>query len=116
MQFGEGFETGVAVCVVAAFLTGAFEAFYGQALNPGWLQRAWEWKKAGMIAAGAKELEIARHEASATASQHLFFQLVLYPIGRVMFGLILAAAVAAILRHQPAAEETSPPNDNEGGR
>ena len=50
--------------------------------------------------------ELGRPEAIATASQNLFYQLVLDPIGKVMVGLILATAVAAMLRRKPP-EETA---------
>ena len=106
LNFGEGFRTGVLVCAITAFINGAFLAAYSRVLNPGWLQRAWEWQKAGLIAAGAKESELGRPEAIATASQNLFYQLVLDPIGKVMVGLILATAVAAMLRRKPP-EETA---------
>ncbi len=100
VNFGEGFQTGVIVCAIAAFLNGAFLALYSRVLNPGWLQRAWEWQKAGLIAAGAKESELGRPEAIANASQRIEFQMLLDPIGKVMVGMILATAIAALLRRK----------------
>jgi hypothetical protein len=83
-------------------------------LNPGWLQRAWEWQKAGLIAAGAKEQELGRHEAIANVSQTLIFQLLLEPIRTLIMGMILATAVAAVLRRTPPEAEpessTGPPS------
>ncbi len=110
INFSEGFQTGVVVCAIAAFLNGAFLAVYSRALNPGWLQRAWEWQKAGLIAAGAKESELGRPEAIATASQKLLYQLLLDPMGKVMVGMILATAVAALLRRKQPAEPSDAPN------
>ncbi len=100
INFAEGFESAMVACAVAAFLNGAFAAFYSRVLNPGWLARAWEWQKAGMLAAGAKESELHRPEAIATASQTLLFQLLMDPIGKVLVGLALAAAVAGLLRRK----------------
>lgn len=111
LNFDEGFRTGVIVCAIAAFLNGAFLAVYSRVLNPGWLTRAWEWQKAGLIAAGAKESELGRPEAIATASQRLEFQLLLDPIGKVLVGLFLAAAVAALLRRKRPEEAEPRPVD-----
>lgn len=101
IEFGEGFQTGLTVSAIAAFLSGIFLTFYSRVLHPGWLQRAWEWQKAGLIAAGAKEQEVGRHEAIANVSQTLIFQLLLEPIRTVIMGLILATAIAAVLRCPP---------------
>ena len=90
------------VCGGAAFLNGAFFAFYSHALNPGWLQRAWDWEKAGLLAQQASEQEIGRHEAIANVSQTLVFQLLLEPLRTLIMGLILSTAVAAVMRRQPA--------------
>jgi multisubunit Na+/H+ antiporter MnhB subunit len=110
INFAEGFQSAVVVCAVAAFLNGAFTAFYSRVLNPGWLARAWEWQKAGLLAAGAKESELNRPEAIATASQTLLFQLLMDPIGKVLVGLALAAAVAGLLRRKrPEADAESEP-------
>ena len=105
INFGEGFRTGVIVGAIAAFVNGAFLAYYSHVLNPGWLQRGWEWQKAGLIAAGAKDTDLGRPEAIATASQKLLYQLLLDPIGKVMVGVILATAVAALLRRKPPEDE-----------
>ena len=105
IALGEGFQTGLLVSGIAAFLGGAFVAFYSRVLNPGWLQRAWEWQKAGLIAAGATEREQGRHEAIATASQMLVYQLLLEPIRTVIMGLILTTAIAAVLRRKPPGAE-----------
>ncbi len=105
IEFGEGFQTGMIVSAIAAFLNGAFFAFYSRVLNPGWLQRAWEWQKAGLLAAGAKEQEIGRHEAIANSSQMLVSQLLFDPIGKIIMGMILATAVAAVLRRKRSDEE-----------
>lgn len=105
IEFGEGFQTGMIVSAIAAFLNGAFIAFYSRVLNPGWLQRAWEWQKAGLVASGAKEYEIGRHEAIANTSQMLVSQLLLEPIRTVIMGMILATAVAAVLRRKPPSAE-----------
>lgn len=109
IDFGEGFQTGMVVSVIAAFLNGAFIAFYSRVLNPGWLQRAWEWQKAGLIAAGAKESELGRPEAIANASQRIEYQLLLDPIGKVVVGMIIATAIAAILRRKPPEERDQAP-------
>ncbi len=109
LQFGEGFQTGVIVSAIAAFLSGPFLAVYSRVLNPGWLQRAWEWQKAGLIAAGAKEQDWGRHEAIANVSQTLVFQLLLEPIRTLIMGMILATAMAALLRRVPEASEAAPP-------
>lgn len=106
LEFGEAFQTATVTCAIAAFLNGAFAAFYGRALNPGWLARAWEWQKAGLIAAGKKETELNRPEAIANASQTLLFQLLMDPIGKVLIGLVFAVAIAALLRRK--APETEP--------
>lgn len=100
IDFAEGFQSAVVVCAMAAFLNGAFTAFYSRMINPGWLARAWEWQKAGLIAAGAKESELNRPEAIATASKTLLFQLLMDPIGKVLIGLVFAVAVAALLRRK----------------
>ena len=105
IALGEGFQTGLTVSAIAAFLSGAFIAFYSRVLNPGWLQRAWEWQKAGLIAGGAKEQELGRPEAIASTSQMLVYQLLLEPIGKVIMGLILTAAIAAVLRRKPPGTE-----------
>jgi hypothetical protein len=114
LEFGEGFQTGMMVGAIAAFLSGFFLTFYSRVLNPGWLQRAWEWQKAGLIAAGAKEQELGRHEAIANVSQTLIFQLLLEPIRTLIMGMILATAVAAVLRRTPPEAEpessTGPPS------
>ena len=109
IKFGEGFQTGVIVSAVAAFLNGAFTAFYSHVLNPGWLQRAWEWQKAGLVAEGAKDFDLGRPEAIATASQKLIFQLLLDPLGQIIMGLILTTAIAAILRQKPPGEALGQP-------
>jgi hypothetical protein len=44
--------------------------------------------------------ELGRHEAIATASQLPVFQLVLEPIRTAIMGLILSAAIAALLRRK----------------
>jgi len=100
IEFGEGFQTGIVVSAAAAFLNGAFTAFYSHVLNPGWLQRAWEWEKAGLVALGKTERELGRPEAIATASQKLVFQLLFDPLGQLIMGLILTTAIAAILRRK----------------
>ena len=100
LRFGEGFETGLRVSVIAAFLSGGWNVFYGQVLNPGWLARAWDWQKAGLLATGVTKEELGRHEAIATASQLPVFQLVLEPIRTAIMGLILSAAIAALLRRK----------------
>lgn len=105
IALGEGFQTGLLVTAIAAFLSGAFLACYSRVLNPGWLQRAWEWQKAGLLAAGAKEQELGRHEAIATTSQMLVYQLLLEPIRTVIMGLILTTAIAAALRRKPPGAE-----------
>lgn len=114
INFGEGFRTGVIVGVIAAFLNGAFLSYYSRVLNPGWLQRGWEWQKAGLIASGAKEADLGRPEAIATASQKLLYQLLLDPIGKIMVGIILATAVAGLLRRKREEEtksgSTAPPS------
>ncbi len=104
IEFGEGFQTGMVVTVIAAFLNGAFIACYSRVLNPGWLQRAWEWQKAGLLAAGAKEAEVGRHEAIANVSQQLIFQLLLEPMRTIIMGMILTTAVAGILRRKREAD------------
>lgn len=109
INFGEGFQSGVIVGVIAAFLNGAFLAYYSQVLNPGWLQRGWEWQKAGLIAAGAKDADLGRPEAIATASQELLYQLLLDPIGKIMVGLILATAIAGLLRRKREEEDNGSP-------
>lgn len=111
IEFGEGFQTGIVVSAVAAFLNGAFTACYSHVLNPGWLQRAWEWEKAGLVALGKTERELGRPEAIATASQTLIFQLLFDPLGQIIMGLILTTAIAAILRRRRPEEteaETKP--------
>ncbi len=102
IEFGEGFQTGMTVSALAAFAHGAFIAFYSRVLNPGWLQRAWEWQKAGLIAGGAKEAELGRHEAIAVTSQMLVSQLLLEPIRTVIMGMIITTAIAAALRRKQA--------------
>lgn len=108
IEFEEGFQTGMVVSAVAAFLSGAFIAFYSRVLNPGWLQRAWEWQKAGLIAGGAKEAEVGRHEAIANVSQTLVFHLLLEPVRTIIMGMILTTAVAAVLRRKR--ETPAPPS------
>lgn len=110
INFAEGFESALVACAVAAFLNGAFTAFYSRVLNPGWLQRGWEWQKAALIAGGAKERDLHRPEAIATASQELLFQLLMDPIGKVLVGLALAAAVAGLLRRKRPEEDSEPVN------
>lgn len=100
IEFGEAFQTGMIVSAIAAFANGAFIAFYSRVLNPGWLQRAWEWQKAGLIAGGAKESELGRHEAIATTSQMLISQLLLEPIRTIIMGMIITTAIAGILRRK----------------
>ena len=102
INFGEGFQTGMVVSAVAAFLNGAFIAFYSHVLNPGWLQRAWEWQKAGLVAAGNTEREMGRPNAIANFSDNLWFQLLLDPLGAVIMGMILTTAIAAVLRRKQA--------------
>lgn len=109
IEFGEGFQTGMVVSVIAAFLNGAFIAFYSRVLNPGWLQRAWEWQKAGLLAGGAKEAEVGRHEAIAHVSQQLVFQLFLEPVRTIIMGMILTTAVTGILRRKREADEPAGP-------
>jgi hypothetical protein len=108
INFSEGFQSAVVVSAVAAFLNGAFAACYSRVLNPGWLARAWEWQKAELLAAGAKESELNRPEAIANASQTLLFQLLMDPIGKVLVGLVLATAVAALLRRKPPEADAGP--------
>lgn len=108
INFSEGLQSAVVVSAVAAFLNGAFAAFYSRVLNPGWMARAWEWQKAGLIAAGAKDSELNRPEAIANASQTLLFQLLMDPIGKVLVGLVLATAVAALLRRKRPDAEGEP--------
>lgn len=105
IEFEEGFQTGMVVSAVAAFANGAFMAFYSRVLNPGWLQRAWEWQKAGLLAGGAKEAEVGRHEAIATTSQMLVSQLLLEPIRTIIMGMIITAAVAAVMRRKQETAE-----------
>lgn len=100
INFGEGFQTGMIVSAVAAFLNGAFTAFYSHVLNPGWLQRAWEWEKAGLVAAGKTERELGRPNAIANFSDNLWFQLLLDPLGAVIMGMILTTAIAAVMRRK----------------
>lgn len=109
IDYGDGIQTGVIVSAITAFLNGAFIAFYSRVLNPGWLQRAWEWQKAGLVAAGAKDSELGRPEAIATASQKLIFQLLLDPLGQIIMGLILTTAIAAVLRRRQPEETPQQP-------
>ena len=109
IKFGEGFQTGVIVSAVAAFLNGAFTAFYSHVLNPGWLQRAWEWQKAGLVAAGTTERELGRPNAIANFSDNLWFQMLLDPIGKVIMGMILTTAIAAVLRRKEPEETPDQP-------
>lgn len=104
IAFGEGFQTGMVVSAIAAFLNGAFIAVYTRVLNPGWLQRAWEWQKAGLVDAGAKDQDLGRPNAIANSSGILIFQLVLEPIGMVIMGMLLTTAIAAVLRRKPEGE------------
>ena len=99
IEFEEGFQTGMVVSAITAFANGVFIAFYSHFINPGWLQRAWEWRKAGVLA-GLTERELGRPEASATVSQMLVFDLLLDPIGKVLMGMILTTAIAAVLRRK----------------
>ncbi len=100
INFTEGFQSAMVTCAVGAFLNGLFTALYSHVLNPGWLLRGWEWQKAALIAAGAKERDLHRPEAIANASQTLLFQVLMDPLGKVLVGLVLAAAVAAVLRRR----------------
>ena len=110
LTFGEGFQTGMIVSAIAAFLNGAFIAFYSRVLNPGWLQRAWEWQKAGLVAAGKTEQEQGRPNAIANSSGELIFQLVLEPIGTIIMGMLLTTAIAAVLRRKPEGRTTDKAN------
>lgn len=100
ISFGEGFQTGMVVSALVAFLNGACIAFYSHLLNPGWLQRAWEWQKAGLVAAGKTERELGRPNAIANFSDNLWFQLLLDPLGAVIMGMILTTAIAGVLRRK----------------
>lgn len=111
IAFGEGFQTGMIVSACAAFLCGAFIAFYSRVLNPGWLQRAWEWQKAGLVAAGAKDQDLGRPNAIANSSGELVFQLVLEPIGTIIMGMLLTTAIAAVLRRKPEGKTTDESSD-----
>ncbi|MBI5799418.1 MAG: DUF4199 domain-containing protein [Verrucomicrobia bacterium] len=100
IEFEEAFQTGMVVSAIAAFANGAFTAFYSRVLNPGWLQRAWEWEKAGLVALGKTEREMGRPNAIANFSDNLWFQLLLDPLGAVIMGMILTTAIAAVLRRK----------------
>lgn len=104
LTFGEGFQTGAIAGAIGAVANGLVTAAYSHWLNPGWLHRAWEWQKAGLLAAGAEKEVIGRHEAIATVAQTLLFQLLLEPIRTAIMGMILATVMATILRHQPPTE------------
>ena len=63
-------------------------------------RRLWEWQKAGLVAGGAKESELGRHEAIATTSQMLVSQLLLEPIRTIIMGMIITTVIAGILRRK----------------
>ncbi len=108
IEFEEGFQTGMIVSAITAFGNGVFIACYNHFINPGWLQRALEWRKAGALA-GLTERELGRPEASATVSQMLVFDLLLDPIGKVLMGMILTTAIAAVLRRKQPGEALGQP-------